>query len=94
MEKISWTNCVRNKHYRVKKEMGILNTVKGIGHILGGNCLVIQGKIEVAERQGGRRGQQLDDLRLYVLRGSDQRARASMRVRAIGAFVSYVRATG
>jgi hypothetical protein len=30
----------------------------------------------------------------YVMRGSDQRARASMRVRAIGVFVSYVAATG
>ena len=30
----------------------------------------------------------------YVLRGSDQRARASMRVQAIGVFVSYVTATG
>jgi hypothetical protein len=28
----------------------------------------------------------------YVLRGSDQRARASMRVQAIGVFVSYVTA--
>jgi len=31
---------------------------------------------------------------MYVLRGSDQRARASMRVRAIGVCVSYVTATG
>ena len=30
----------------------------------------------------------------YVLRASDQRARASMSVQAIGAFVSYVTATG
>ena len=30
----------------------------------------------------------------YVKRGSDQRARASMRVQAIGACVSYVTATG
>jgi Zn ribbon nucleic-acid-binding protein len=30
----------------------------------------------------------------YVLRGSDQRARASMRVQATGVFVSYVTATG
>jgi len=30
----------------------------------------------------------------YVLRGSDQRARASMRVQAIGVFVPYVTATG
>jgi hypothetical protein len=30
----------------------------------------------------------------YVLRGGDQRARASMRVQAIGVFVSYVTATG
>jgi hypothetical protein len=30
----------------------------------------------------------------YVLRGSDKRARASMRVQAIGVIVSYVTATG
>jgi hypothetical protein len=30
----------------------------------------------------------------YVLRGSDQRARASVRVQAIGVFVSSVTATG
>jgi hypothetical protein len=30
----------------------------------------------------------------YVLRGSNQRAHASMRVQAIGIFVSYVTATG
>jgi hypothetical protein len=30
----------------------------------------------------------------YVLRASDQRARASMRVQATGVFVSYVTATG
>jgi hypothetical protein len=30
----------------------------------------------------------------YVLRGSDQRARASMRVQEIGDFVSYMTATG
>jgi len=29
----------------------------------------------------------------YVLRASDQRARACMRVQAIGVFVSYVTAT-
>jgi hypothetical protein len=30
----------------------------------------------------------------YVLRGRNQRARASMRKHAIGVFVSYVTATG
>jgi len=30
----------------------------------------------------------------YVLRATDQHARASMRVQAIGVFVSYMTATG
>ena len=65
MEKISWTNCVKNKALRrVKEGMDILYTIKGIGHVLGGNCHIIQGKIKVAGRQGGRRERQLDDLKL------------------------------
>jgi hypothetical protein len=56
MEKISWTDRVRNEEvlHRVKEERNILPTVKRrkanwIGHILRRNCLlkhVIEGKIE------------------------------------------------
>jgi hypothetical protein len=56
MEKISWTDRVRNEEvlHRVKEERNILHTVKGrkanwIGHILRRNCLlkqVIEGKRE------------------------------------------------
>jgi hypothetical protein len=46
MEKISWTDRVRNEVlHRVKKERNILHTVKRrkanwIGHILRSNCLL------------------------------------------------------
>jgi hypothetical protein len=56
MEKISWTNRVRNEEvfHRVKEERHILHTIKRrkanwIGHILRTNCLlkrVIEEKIE------------------------------------------------
>jgi hypothetical protein len=56
MEKISWTNRVRNEEvlHRVKKERIIVHTIKRrkanwIGHILRRNCIlkhVIQGKLE------------------------------------------------
>jgi hypothetical protein len=56
MEKISWTDRVRNEEvlHRVKEDRNILHTVKRrkanwIGHILRRNCLlkhVIEGKIE------------------------------------------------
>jgi hypothetical protein len=56
MEKISWTDRVRNEEilHRVKEERNILHTIKSrkatwIGHILRRNCLlkqVIEGKIE------------------------------------------------
>ena len=56
MEKISWTDHVRNEEvlHRVNEERNILHTVKSrkanwIGHILFRNCLlkhVIEGKIE------------------------------------------------
>jgi hypothetical protein len=69
MEKISWTDRVRNVCYIVKEEKNIVQTTKRrkanwIGHILRRNCLtkhVIEGKIEgrvgVTGRQGGRRKQ-------------------------------------
>jgi hypothetical protein len=56
MEKISWTDCMRNEEalHRVKEERNILHTIKGrkanwIGHILRRNFLlkhVIEGKLE------------------------------------------------
>jgi hypothetical protein len=56
MEKISWTDRVRNEEvlHRVKEERNIVHTIKRgkaiwIGHILRRNCLlkhVIEGKLE------------------------------------------------
>jgi hypothetical protein len=77
MEKISWTDRVRNEAVlqRVEEERNILNTIKRwkanwIGHILRRNCLlkhVIEGKleggIEMTGRRGRRRNQLLDDLK-------------------------------
>jgi hypothetical protein len=73
MEKIIWTDRVRNEVLqRVKEERNILQTVKsrkanGIGHILRGNCLIkhfiegkIEGRIKVTGRRGRRRKQLLD----------------------------------
>jgi hypothetical protein len=76
MEKISWTDHVRNEEVllRVNEQRNILHEIrKGkanwIGHILRRNCLlkeVIEGKIkeriEVTRRQGRRRKKLLDDL--------------------------------
>jgi len=77
MEKISWTDHVRNEEVllRVKEERNILHEIRKrkanwIGHILRRNCLlqrVIEGKIkegiEVTGRRGGRRRKLLDDLK-------------------------------
>ena len=74
MEKISWTDRVRNEEvlHRVKEERNILHTVKRrkgnwIGHILRRNCLLehaielkIEG-LEVAGRLEKRRKQLLND---------------------------------
>jgi hypothetical protein len=71
MEKISWTECVRNVVlHRVKEEWNILHTIKirkvnWIGYILHRNCLlkhVIEGKIEGTGRWGLIRKQLLDDV--------------------------------
>jgi hypothetical protein len=76
MEKISWTDHVRNEVlHRVKEERNILHTIKGrkgnwIGHILRRNCLlkhVIEGKLEVRVEVTGRRGRRRKQL-LYNLR--------------------------
>jgi hypothetical protein len=73
MEKISWTDHVRNEEvlHRVKKR-NILHTIKkanGIGHILRRNCLLkhviagkLEGRIEMTGRRRRRRKQLLDDL--------------------------------
>ena len=76
MEKISWTDRVRNEEvlHKVKEERNIVHTIKRrkakwVGHILRRNCLlkhVIEAKIEgivVTRRQGIRRKQVLDDLK-------------------------------
>jgi hypothetical protein len=77
MEKISWTDHVRNEDVllRVKKQRNILHKIRKrkanwIGHILCRNCLLqwviegkIQGRIEVTGRQGRRRMKLLDDLK-------------------------------
>jgi hypothetical protein len=76
MEKISWTDRVRNEVlHRVKKERNIVHTIKRrkanwIGHILRRNCLLkhviegmIKGSIEVTERRGRRLKQLLDPLK-------------------------------
>jgi hypothetical protein len=77
MEKISWTNCVKNEEvlHRVKEERNIVHTIKRrkanwIGHILRRNCLLkhvierkIEGRIEMMGRRGRRRKQLLDNLK-------------------------------
>jgi hypothetical protein len=77
MEKISWTDRVRNEEvlHRVKEERNIIHTIKRrkanwIGHILRRNCLlkhVIEGKLEgrteITGRRGRRRKQLLDDIK-------------------------------
>jgi hypothetical protein len=77
MEKISWTDHVRNEEVllRVKEQRNILYEISkrkanGIGHILRRNCLLqrvvegkIKGGIEVTGRRGRRRKKLLDDLK-------------------------------
>jgi hypothetical protein len=77
MEKISWTDHVRNEEVllRVKEQRNILHAIRKrkanwIGHILRRNCLLqrvtegkIQGGIEVRGRRGRRRRKLLDDLK-------------------------------
>jgi hypothetical protein len=76
MEKISWTDHVRNKEVllRVKEQRNILHEIRKrkanwIGHILRRNCLLqrviegkIQGAIEVTGLRGRRRRKLPDDL--------------------------------
>jgi hypothetical protein len=77
MEKISWTDHVRNEEVllRVKEQRNILHEISKrkanwIGNILRRNCLLqrviegkIKGSIEVTGRRGRRRGKLLDDLK-------------------------------
>jgi len=77
MEKISWTDHVRNEEVllRVEEQTNILHEIRKrkanwIGHILRRNCLLqrviegkIQGWIEVTEKQGRRLTKLLDYLK-------------------------------
>jgi ribosomal 50S subunit-associated protein YjgA (DUF615 family) len=77
MEKISWTDHVRNEDVlpRVKEQRNILHEIRKrkanyIGHILRRNCLLqrvikgkIQGGIEVTGRRGRRRRKLLDEIK-------------------------------
>ena len=77
MEKISWTDHVRNEEVllRVNEQRNILHDIRKrkanwIGHILRRNCLLkqviegkIKGQIEVPRRRGRRRKKLLDELK-------------------------------
>jgi hypothetical protein len=77
MEKISWTDHVKNEEVllRVKEQRNILHEItkrkaNSIGHILYRNCLLqrgiegkIKGGIKVSGRRGRRRRKLLDDLK-------------------------------
>ena len=77
MEKISWTDHVRNEEVllRVKEQRNILHEItkwkaSWIGHILHRNCLLqrvierkIKGGIEVTGRRGRNHRKLLDDLK-------------------------------
>ena len=76
MEKISWTEHVRNEDVllRVNEQRNILHEIRKrnanwIGHILRRNCLLkqverkIKGEMEVTRRRGRRRTKLLDDLK-------------------------------
>jgi hypothetical protein len=77
MEKIIWTDLVRNKDvlHRVKSERDVLHTIKmrkadWVGHMLRRNCLlkhVTESKMEVTTEMTGTQGrrckQRLDNLK-------------------------------
>ena len=77
MEKVSWTDHVRNEEVllRVNEQRNILHEIRKwktnwIGHILSRNCLLkqvigrkIKGEIEVTRRRGRGRKKLLDDLK-------------------------------
>ncbi|PNF29688.1 hypothetical protein B7P43_G13064 [Cryptotermes secundus] len=76
MEKMSWTDYVRNEKVliRVSEQRNVLHEIRKrkanwIGHVLRRNCLLkeaiegkIEGRIEVTRRRGRRRKKMLDDL--------------------------------
>jgi len=79
MEKIGWTDHVRNEVLqRVEEKRNCLQTIKRrkrnwIDHVFRSNCLQnhfvegkIEGRIEVTERQGKRRKQLLDDFKVTI----------------------------
>ena len=77
MEKISWTDHVRNEEVllRVNEQGNILHEIRKrkanlISHILHRNCLLkqiieekIKGELEVTRRRGGRRKKLQDDIK-------------------------------
>ena len=77
MEKISWTDHVKNEEVllRVNEQRNIVHEIRKrkanwIGHIPRRNCLIrqviegkIKGEMEVTRRRGRRRKKLLDDLR-------------------------------
>jgi hypothetical protein len=77
MEKISWTDHVRNEAVllRVNEQRNIVHEIRKrkanwISHVLHRNCLLrqfiverIKGRMEVAVRRGRRRRKPLDDLK-------------------------------
>ena len=77
MEKISWTDHVRNEEVllRVNEQRNVLHEIRKrkanwIGHVLRRNCFVkhiiegkIKGQIKVTRRRGRRRKKLLDDLK-------------------------------
>jgi hypothetical protein len=77
MEKISWTDHVRNEEVllRVNEQRNMLHEIRKrkanwIGHILRTNCLLkqviegmIKGEMEVTRGRGRRRRKLLDDLK-------------------------------
>jgi hypothetical protein len=77
IEKISWTDHVRNEKVllRVKEQRNVLHEItkrkaNWIGHILRRDCLLrqviegnIKGGIEITGRRGRRRRKLLDDLK-------------------------------
>ena len=77
MEKISWTDYVRNEEVllRVNEQRNILREIRKrkanwIGRILRRNCLMrqviegkIKGEVQVTRRRGRRRRKLLDDLK-------------------------------
>ena len=91
MEKISWTDRVRNEEVllRVNEQRNILHEIRKrktnwVGHILRRNCLlkqVIEGKIKaemkVTRRRGRRCKKLLDDLK-------DRRGYSHLKEEALG----------